>query len=82
VATRGGYGSGQRRWRRSRRGRRSLGTRSEAGSNALESFLEALPVVAVDRDVAALAGWMGAYARKNGATIPLADLLIADSEQG
>jgi len=54
-----------------------VGARGDAGLNALGTLLEALPVVAVDREVATLAGFMGAYARRNGATIPLADLLIA-----
>jgi predicted nucleic acid-binding protein len=54
-----------------------VGARDDAGLNSLDALLEALPVVAVDREVATLAGFMGAYARKKGATIPLADLLIA-----
>jgi predicted nucleic acid-binding protein len=53
-----------------------VGARGDAGLTALGTLLEALPVVAVDREVATLAGLMGAYARKMGATIPLADLLI------
>jgi predicted nucleic acid-binding protein len=47
------------------------------GAVALERLLDHLPVVDVGREVAVLAGRMGAAARATGATIPLPDLLIA-----
>lgn len=47
------------------------------GGRDLEELIESLPVVAVDREISAMAGSLGAYARSRGATVPLADLLIA-----
>lgn len=50
------------------------------GGTAVDHFtrlLEGLPVVDVGREIALLAGRMGAVARAAGGTIPLPDLLIA-----
>lgn len=54
-----------------------VGASGEAGLERLSLFLDALPVVAADRDVATWAGRMGAHARTRGSSIPLPDLLIA-----
>jgi predicted nucleic acid-binding protein len=54
-----------------------VGASSDAAVKQLSGLLDALPVVSPDRDVALLAGRMGAYARARGATIPVPDLLIA-----
>ena len=54
-----------------------VGARDARAVADLSDLLAAIPVVAVDRAVGALAGRMGASARRAGATIPLPDLLIA-----
>jgi predicted nucleic acid-binding protein len=54
-----------------------LGARGDAGRERLSLLLEALPVVATDRDVAIWAGRMGAHARARGFAIPISDLFIA-----
>ncbi|HUG39540.1 MAG TPA: PIN domain-containing protein [Longimicrobiales bacterium] len=54
-----------------------VGARDRRAVADLSSLLASVPVVAVDREVGALAGRMGALARQAGATIPLPDLLIA-----
>ncbi len=53
-----------------------VGARGD-GAARLEQLVAGLPVVDVGRDVAGLAGRLGAAARSAGATIPLPDLLIA-----
>jgi len=54
-----------------------VGSRGRAGGDPLLDLLERLPVVDTGREVAGMAGLMGAAARRAGATIPLPDLLIA-----
>lgn len=54
-----------------------VGSRRRAGEDPLLGLLERLPVVDTGREVAGMAGLMGAAARQAGATIPLPDLLIA-----
>jgi predicted nucleic acid-binding protein len=54
-----------------------IGARDEAGGARLKTLIEALTVVPVDLTVGMMAGELGAYARRRGATIPLPDLLIA-----
>jgi predicted nucleic acid-binding protein len=53
-----------------------LGSRGEAATGPLMEFLDRLPVVDAGREVAGVAGRMGAAARRAGVTIPLPDLLI------
>jgi predicted nucleic acid-binding protein len=54
-----------------------VGASGGPGFEELSTLLAALPVVSADREVAGLAGRMGAHARRLGRTIPLPDLLIA-----
>jgi predicted nucleic acid-binding protein len=54
-----------------------VGSRSGSAMGPLRELVERLPVVGAGREVAALAGRMGAAARHAGATIPLPDLVIA-----
>ena len=54
-----------------------VGSRGKTGTGPLMALIEGLPVVDAGREVALLAGRMGATARQAGATIPLPDLLIA-----
>lgn len=54
-----------------------VGSRGEDGTGPLLELVGRLPVVDTGREVAQLAGRMGATARQTGATIPLPDLLIA-----
>jgi predicted nucleic acid-binding protein len=53
-----------------------VGSRGEAAMGSVTELLDRLPVVDAGREVARLAGRMGAAARQAGATIPLTDLLI------
>ncbi len=53
-----------------------MGSRGEVATGFLLKFLDQLPVVDAGREVARIAGRMGAAARKADATIPLPDLLI------
>lgn len=54
-----------------------VGARDAAAEARVLDLLERLPVVAADREVAQRAGRMGRRARAMGATLPMADLLIA-----
>jgi predicted nucleic acid-binding protein len=54
-----------------------VGARDGAGAQSLQRLIEFLPVVAADREIAALAGRLGAHARRFGKTVPLPDLVIA-----
>lgn len=54
-----------------------VGARDPAGTRRLRTLLRPIPVAPLDEETGAVAGRMGAYARRRGATIPLADLLIA-----
>lgn len=54
-----------------------VGVDPERGAADVERLIESLPVVAVDREIAAMAGSLGGYARSRGETVPLADLMIA-----
>lgn len=54
-----------------------VGSRGETATGPLLELLARLPVVDAGREVARVAGLMGAAARQAGATIPLPDLLIA-----
>ena len=54
-----------------------LGARDDGAAADLRALLARVPVVASDREVAELAGRMGAAARRAGAPIPTPDLLIA-----
>ncbi|MEX0893716.1 MAG: PIN domain-containing protein [Gemmatimonadota bacterium] len=54
-----------------------VGARGAPGEAHVRRLTAVLPVIAADRDIAAEAGSMGAYARARGARIPLPDLLIA-----
>lgn len=54
-----------------------VGARDAVGRTRLEELIEALEVVGVDLSIGLMAGALGAYARRRGATIPLPDLLIA-----
>jgi predicted nucleic acid-binding protein len=53
-----------------------VGSRGGPATGTLLELLDRLPVVDVGREVAQVAGRMGASARQAGATIPLPDLLI------
>jgi predicted nucleic acid-binding protein len=53
-----------------------VGSRGETARGSIMELLDRLPVVDAGREVARLAGRMGATARQAGATIPLPDLLI------
>jgi predicted nucleic acid-binding protein len=53
-----------------------VGSRGRSASALLEQLLSRLPVVDAGREIAKVAGQMGAAARQAGATIPLPDLLI------
>jgi len=53
------------------------GSSGESARGSLLELLEGLPVVDAGREVAQLAGRMGAAARQAGTTIPMPDLLIA-----
>ena len=53
------------------------GARSEADSVVLASHLDALPYVDADYDTWVRAGELGAYLRKRGLKVALADLAIA-----
>ena len=54
-----------------------VGARDDQAQARLRDLLDLVPVVAVDREIADRAGRMGRRARAAGATLPLADLLIA-----
>lgn len=54
-----------------------VGSRGGSGSGPLTELVGGLPVVDAGREVATLAGQMGATARQAGTTIPLPDLLIS-----
>lgn len=54
-----------------------VGARDAPAGERIGALLERLPVVDAGREIATLAGRMGAAARSAGATIPLPDLLIA-----
>jgi predicted nucleic acid-binding protein len=54
-----------------------VGSRGEAAMGLLMELLDRLPVVDAGREVARIAGRMGATARQTGTTVPLPDLLIA-----
>lgn len=54
-----------------------VGARDVAGAAHLERLIESLTVVPVDRELAGLAGRLGAYVRRHGAILPLPDLLVA-----
>ena len=47
------------------------------GGADVAELIASLAVVGVDREIAGMAGAMGAHARVRGATVPLPDLLIA-----
>jgi predicted nucleic acid-binding protein len=53
-----------------------MGSRGEVAMGRLMELLDRLPVVDGGREVARIAGSMGATARRAGATIPLPDLFI------
>lgn len=53
-----------------------VGSRREVARGSLMELLDQLPVVEAGREVARIAGQMGATATRAGATIPLPDLLI------
>jgi len=53
-----------------------VGSRGESASGLIGQLLSRLPVVGASREIAQVAGQMGATARQAGATIPLPDLLI------
>ena len=53
-----------------------VGSRGKAATGPLTELLDRLPVVEAGREIARVAGQMGATARQAGATIPLPDLLI------
>lgn len=54
-----------------------VGARDRRAEARLHDLLERIPAVAVDRDVASLAGRLGRATRTAGAILPVADLLIA-----
>lgn len=54
-----------------------VGVDPERAAADVERLIESMPVVAVDREIAAMAGTLGACTRSRGATVPLADLMIA-----
>ncbi len=53
-----------------------VGSRGRAATGQLTELLDRLPVVDAGREIARVAGQMGAAARQAGATIPLPNLLI------
>jgi len=53
------------------------GARGTEGAALLMSVLDRVPAIAVEREVAEIAGGMGRVAREKGGTLPVADLLIA-----
>jgi len=56
-----------------------VGARDRAAEGQVLELLGRLPVVALDRELAGLAGRMGRAARAEGMTLPLPDLAIAAS---
>ena len=54
-----------------------VGARDAAGASRLGALLRPIPVAPLDEEASVVAGRMGAYARRRGATLPLPDLLIA-----
>jgi predicted nucleic acid-binding protein len=54
-----------------------VGARDGQAAERINRLLKHLPVVEADREIALLAGQMGATARSAGRTIPVPDLLIA-----
>lgn len=54
-----------------------VGGMGATGRARLGEILDRLPVVGMDREVAGIAGSMGAYLRSRGASVPQVDLAIA-----